>query len=89
MPREVICFALRQIVSEYLEVMSLYKVVKLLSQLKGQVFIFCESWCSSRVCFEFTFIYCGNGRSVRRHKERFIDGVVAYTQSCFLLGIIE
>ena len=70
-PREVICFALKQeSVPEYLVngVMSLYKGSKTVVSVDGETikFIFCESWCPSRVCFESTFIYHGNGCSDRR-----------------------
>ena len=35
--------------------MSTYKVVRLLPQLRGTIkFIFYESWCPSRVCFELS-----------------------------------
>ena len=60
------------------------KVVKLLSQLTGAIkFIFCKSWCPSRVWFESTFIYHDNGCSDRRCERWFMNEVVC-RRSCFV-----
>ena len=52
-------------------------------------FTFCKSWCPSRICFESTFIYHGNGCSDRRCEGWFINGVVACRRSCFVWRIIK
>ena len=71
MLREVIRFAFRRKDGpEYLVggVMSLYKDCKTDVSVDGGTieFILCESSCPSRVCFEPTIIYHGNGCSDRR-----------------------
>ena len=72
--REVLCFSVRlKVVQEYLvnEAMSLYKGCETAVSVDGGTikFIFCESWCPSRVCFESNFTYHGNGCSDRRCEE--------------------
>ena len=93
-----VCFSLRlKDVAEYLvnKVMSLDKGCKTAVSIDGElsssfsVFILCESWCLSRVCFESTFIYHGNGCSDRRCEGWFINGVVVCKRSCFVWGIIK
>ena len=97
-PRKCVCFSLRlKGVAEYLvnKVMSLDKGCKTAVSIDGElsssfsVFILCESWCLSRVCFESTFIYHGNGCSDRRCEGWFINGVVVCKRSCFVWGIIK
>ena len=58
-PGEVICFTLRRKgIPEYLlhGVMCLYKACKTTVSVDGGTikFIFCKSWCPSRVCLEST-----------------------------------
>ena len=66
-PREVICFALKQKgVPEYLvnRVMSLYKGCKTAVSVDGELSssFSVQTLCQSRVCFGSTFIYHGNER---------------------------
>ena len=92
---EVICFALRQKgIPEYLVdgVMSLYKGCKTAVSVDrelSKVHFLCGSWCSSKVCFESTFIYHGNGCSGRRCEGWFINGLVVCRRSSFVRGIIK
>ena len=79
--REINRFALRRKgVPEYLVngVMPLYKGCKTAASADGGTikFIFCESWCPLRVCFESTFIFHSKGCSDRKCEGWFINGVV-------------
>ena len=89
--REVIHFALRwNGVTEYLVngVAPLYKGCKTAVSVDGGTinFIFCESWCPSRVCFESTFIHHGNGCSDRRCEEWFIHSSCCMQTILFYVG---
>ena len=85
-PRKVTCFAFRQKGAlEYLVngVMSFYNGCKTAVSVPGLTikFIFCESRCPSRVCFESTFIYHGSGCSDRRCEGWLINGAVVCRRS--------
>ena len=71
-PREVICSALRWKSAPFGELWSRFSL----------------KVCPSRVCFETTFIYYGNGCSDRRFEGLFVNGVVVCRGSYFVLGII-